>query len=134
MIYVMDSTAMIAFLNGEPGADVVENYLLDMGSTSLAHAINVCEVYYQAFRQSGDLAAKKTLEKIADIGIRTVEDFDESLWREAGRLKAIYRKVSLADCLGLALTIRVGGRFITSDHHELDPLAAAGVCQIDFFR
>lgn len=134
MIYVMDSTAMIAFLNGEPGADVVENFLLDMSSTSLAHAINVCEVYYQAYRQSGDQAAETALKKIADVGIRTVEDFDEVLWKEAGRLKAIHRKVSLADCLGLALTIRTGGEFITSDHHELDPLAAAGVCQINFFR
>ena len=42
------------------------------------------------------------------------------------KLKGSY-KLSLADAVGLALTLKVGGEFITSDHHELDPLAAAGV-------
>lgn len=45
MIYVLDACAMIAFLKGEPGADVVENALLDANSQCMAHAINLFEVY-----------------------------------------------------------------------------------------
>jgi PIN domain nuclease of toxin-antitoxin system len=134
MIYVMDSTAMIAFLNGEQGADDVEAYLLDMNATCVAHAINLCEVYYQAFRHGGEQAAEMAMGKLASAGVRTREDFDSAFWREAGKIKATLRRVSLADCLGLALTIRAGGEFITSDHHELDAAAATGVCQIKFFR
>ena len=44
MIYVLDACAMIAFLKGEAGADVVENALLDANSQCMAHAINLCEV------------------------------------------------------------------------------------------
>jgi PIN domain nuclease of toxin-antitoxin system len=133
MTYVMDATAMIAFLNGERGADLVGNCLLDPDSNSLAHAINCCEVYYGAYRESGEAAAEMAMEKIADVGIQMRDDFDPNFWKEAGKLKASHR-ISLADAFAIALTLRVGGTLITSDHHELDPIAAAGLCPITFFR
>lgn len=133
MIYVMDATAMIAFLNGEPGADVVANLLLKANSTSLAHAINCCEVYYGAYRESGEATAEQAIAKIADVGIRLRDDFDPDFWKEAGKLKASHR-MSLADAIAVALALRVGGALVTSDHHELDPVAAAGICPITFFR
>lgn len=133
MIYVLDSTALIAFLYGEPGADVVETYLLDVNAVSLAHAINLCEVYYHAYRLSGEQAAETAITTLANAGVLTRSDLDEALWKQAGKIKGSH-KLSLADAVGLALTLKVGGEFITSDHHELDPLAAAGVCPISFFR
>ncbi len=133
MIYVMDSTAMIAVLNGEPGAQVVKNFMLDVNSTCLAHAINLCEVYYQAFRESGEPAAEMALSKLSGSGVRVREDFDSAFWKSAGKIKGSHR-LSLADAFAIALTLRVGGELVTSDHHELDPLAAAGVCPIIFFR
>lgn len=57
-----------------------------------------------------------------------------SLWRTAGRLKARLRRISLADCFALALTLREGGTLVTSDHHELDAVQAAGICPIRFIR
>lgn len=132
MIYVMDSTAMIAFLNDEPGADVVESYLLDGNSVCLAHAINLCEVYYQAFRQGGEPEAEMALSELAN-GVRAREDFDNAFWKSAGKIKGSHR-LSLADAFAVALTLRAGGELVTSDHHELDALAAAGVCPITFFR
>ncbi len=133
MIFVMDSTAMIAFLNGEAGADVVETYLLDVNAVCIAHAINLCEVYYQAFRQSGEQAAEMAMSKLDAVGIRARADFDDALWKQAGRIKGSHR-VSIADAIAIALTQRVKGELITSDHHELDPLAQSGVYQITFFR
>lgn len=133
MIYVLDATAMIAFLTNEPGAEVIEDILTEPGAVCLAHAINLCEIWYQAFRQSGEAAADQIVSVLGSIGITTREDFDTAFWREAGRLKGSHR-MSLADALGLALALRVGGEFITSDHHELDPVAATGLYPITFFR
>ena len=45
MIYVLDACAMLAYLGGETGADVVENVLLEANSLCVAHSINLCEVY-----------------------------------------------------------------------------------------
>ncbi len=133
MIFVMDSTAMIAFLDGEAGADVVEMRLLDINAVCIAHAINLCEVYYHAFRRSGERVAEMAMSKLKAVGIRVRADFDEALWKQAGKIKGSHR-LSLADAVAVALTQRVKGELITSDHHELDPLAQAGVCRIAFFR
>ena len=46
MIYILDACAMIAFLRGEAGAEVVAEILRDPGDQCFAHAINLCEVYY----------------------------------------------------------------------------------------
>jgi hypothetical protein len=61
-------------------------------------------------------------------------DFDQAFWQDVARLKAVQKKVSLADCCAITLTNRVGGTLLTSDHHELDPVAAAGICNITFIR
>jgi hypothetical protein len=50
-----------------------------------------------------------------------------------GKLKAQHR-ASLADFCAVALTNRIGGTLLTSDHHELDVIAAAGICPITFIR
>ena len=133
MIYVLDSTAMIAFLANEQGADVIENILTEPNAVCFAHAINLCEIWYQAFRNGGETLADQAVQSLASIGIITRTDFDDAFWREAGKLKGSHR-MSLADALGLALTIRLNGEFLTSDHHELDPVAATGICPITFFR
>jgi predicted nucleic acid-binding protein len=51
-----------------------------------------------------------------------------------GELKAVRKKISLADCCAVILANRVGGVLLASDHHELDALAADGVCPITFIR
>ena len=53
-------------------------------------------------------------------------------WHEAGRLKAVHRKISLADCRALALAKRLGANFISADRHEFEPLLAAGIRPIEF--
>lgn len=68
------------------------------------------------------------------VGVIERSDFDEAFWREVGKLKAVQMKVSLADCCAIALTNRLGGVLLTSDHHELDPVAEAGLCNIKFIR
>ncbi|MCA1631638.1 MAG: type II toxin-antitoxin system VapC family toxin [Acidobacteria bacterium] len=133
MIYVLDACAMIAFLKGEAGADVVEKALLDADSQCLAHAINLCEIYYDFHRAGGESAADDAIGDIRTLGLAERGDFDEPFWKEVGKLKA-KGKISLADCFAITLTNRVGGRLLTSDHHEMDSIAAAGICNITFIR
>lgn len=46
MNYALDAGPMIAFLDNEPGADVVENALTEPESACYAHIFNLTEVYY----------------------------------------------------------------------------------------
>jgi len=133
VINVLDACAMIAFLKGEEGADVVENALLDEGSQCMAHAINLCEVFYDFHRAGGESAADNAIADIKALGLVERDDFDEPFWRDAGKLKA-QGKISLADCFAITLTNRVGGTLLTSDHHEMDAIVAAGICSVTFIR
>ena len=133
MIYVLDACAMIAFLRGEPGADVVENALLDATSDCMVHAINLCEVFYDFYRDSGESAAKGAIADLSTVGVTERDDFSQTFWMEVGRLKA-QGKISLADCFAITLTNRTGGTLLTSDHHEMARIVAAGLCNIAFIR
>jgi predicted nucleic acid-binding protein len=133
MIYVLDASAMIAWLRNEPGDDVVDNAIRDTASQCLAHAINLCEVYYDAYRNAGEAKAESVITDMAAVGVLERGDLDQPFWKEVGKLKA-GGKVSLADCCAITLTNRVGGALLTSDHHEMDRIAAAGICSITFIR
>jgi predicted nucleic acid-binding protein len=134
MIFVLDACAMIAWLRNEPGADVVDLAVRDVNSQCIAHAINLCEVYYDAVRNTDEEHGKVVITDLRAVGVIERNDFEQAFWQEAGKLKAIHRKVSLADCCAIALTNRVGGTLLTSDHHELDVIATTGVCSITFIR
>lgn len=134
MIYVLDSSAMIALANNELGADVVAALLDDPQHECYAHALNLCEVFYDTIRRSNEGQALKLITELFSLGVIECRDLDAAFWQEVGRLKALHRRVSLADCCALALTLRLSGELVTADHHELDPLAAAGLCPIQFFR
>lgn len=133
MIYVFDACAMIALLRKEPGEDVVANHLAHPGATCYAHALNLCEVYYNFHRDESEAAAVGAVADLKTLGVTERNDMDEAFWKEVGKLKATHR-ASLADFCAIALTHRVGGTLLTSDHHELDPLVAAGICPIKFIR
>ena len=133
MISVIDACALIAYLRDEPGAEEVQNVLASP-HTCYVHALNLCEVYYDFWRASSRDAAELAIADLLFLGIVERHDMDSEFWREAGRIKAIYRRVSLADCCALALANRMGASLVTADRHEFEPLLAAGVCRIEFIR
>jgi uncharacterized protein with PIN domain len=133
-LYVLDSCAVVALLQREPGAEVVAEILKDSGNRCLIHAVNACEVYYDIYRRSGEADASALEGILATTGIELVETIPTTLWRTAGKLKAEWRRVSLANCLALALALLENGTVLTTDHHELDPLAQAEICPIRFIR
>jgi predicted nucleic acid-binding protein len=125
---------MIAYLRGEPGADAVQEILVDSTHQCLAHALNLCEVYYDFYRLSGEKAAREAIRDLMAIGVQLREDLSTEFWQGVGTLKARERRISLADCFAVTLAQVLGGSVLTSDHHEFDQLAARGVCAVTFIR
>lgn len=132
-IYVFDACSIIALLDGEPGAQVVETLLEKDNHRCFIHILNVCEVFYHLYRRAGGERAAGLKAVLESYGFK-LDDSLSALWRTAGQLKAEWRRVSLADCFALALTVRKKATLVTSDHHELDPIAESGLCPFRFIR
>ena len=130
----MDANAISALLRGEEGKEVVAAHLADLNNQCLMHAVNVCEVYYDALRDGGVSAGDEAIRKTVAAGVEIRDDMDEAFWKRIGQLKVSPGRVSLADCFALALAIRTGGTLVTSDHHEFDKIVPLGLCTFSFFR
>ncbi len=131
---VMDASALIAYLRGENGSEVVESVLSDKTDYCVVHAINMCEVYYDFMRAADEDTAAQTIADLAAVGLIVRNDIDSEFWQIAARIKAIHRRVSLADCFAIALAQRLGSEVVTADHHEFDALVEKNVCNVKFIR
>jgi PIN domain nuclease of toxin-antitoxin system len=130
---VIDAYALIAFLRNEPGAGAVGK-ILTGPQTCYVHALNLCEVYYDFWRAANQNAAESAITDLLSLGIGERNDLDPEFWRAVGQLKALHRRVSLADCCALALAHRLGASLVSADRHEFEPLLGAGICQIELIR
>lgn len=125
MTLVFDANALIAYLNGEQGDELVDGLLTDPQNECLVHATNLCEVFYDFRRTGGEDVAQSAMKDLHDTGLVLRDDMDVDLWQEAGRIKADLRRISLADCFCAALAERVEGAVVTADA-EFKPLADSG--------
>lgn len=126
---------MVAYLRGEPGADVVERALgVNGGPPCRAHAINVCEVYYKFMRASSENDARSAIQDLKDMGLIVSEDLDEAFWKDVGKYKAAIGSIPLADCFVVALANRLKVEAITADHPDFDPIDKQGICRVTFIR
>ena len=107
--------------------------LRDNKGQCVIHAVNLMEIYYGCLREGGSDYADKVLDTInrAGVGIRT--DLDIDFLRDTSFLK-VNHKMSLGDTFGVALARRLDCEFVSTDHHELDAVDAAGVCKLNFIR
>jgi PIN domain nuclease of toxin-antitoxin system len=121
-IYVLDACAIIASLKNENGADNVENIFVSQKKSKdiiIMHKINLLEVYYDVVKRCGEATAKNVLAEIKKNPIKIISQFSNSIFFEAGKLKAKY-KISLADSIALSMAYLQKGVLVTSDHHEFD--------------
>jgi len=132
--FVLDASAMIAYLRDEAGAGVVAEALLDSESRCYAHALNLCEVFYDFHRASGEADALQAIADLREVGVLEDSNVAAAVWQAAGTLKANLRRVSLADCFALELAERLRATILTADHHEFDALAVQTGYRITFIR
>ena len=133
-LLVFDACALIALADREEGADYLTSLIVNDENTFFVHSLNFCEVYYNAYRSESKNEAEALLAGFLRLGFVLRDDIDLEFCQVAGELKAIHKRVSLADCFAIALTNRLDAELVTSDHHELDTLADQSVCKILFFR
>ena len=136
MRYILDACALIAYLHDEQGSDVINELLkkaVDDEVEIYISIVNLLEVHYANVRDLGKDQADVILEKVLSIPIKVVSVISNKTFHEAARLKTTY-KMSLGDCIGLATAIEFSGQFVTSDHHELGPVAEQTPQFIFWFR
>lgn len=112
----------------------MRNLLTDQSNTCFAHAINICEVFYDAFRAGGNSAAEEVIEQLINDGVVIREDLNRVFWSDIGRLKVNPGKISLADCAAIALARAEKCELVTCDHHEMDVLVGTGIVDLLFIR
>jgi len=113
---VLDSWAVVAFLQHEPAASEVESLIREAHATGVAlwiTVVNLGEIWYTIARNRSSSRADGAVEEILALGLR-VRDADWNLTREAARLKAHYR-LSYADCFAAALARQLGAELVTGD-------------------
>jgi PIN domain nuclease of toxin-antitoxin system len=133
MNHVLDASAMLAYLRGETGALVVDAVLRNPADRCYAHAINLCEVYYDFLRSANAVTAQQVLFDLFADGVIERKDLSRHFWQRVGQHKA-RGGISLADCFCLSLAQELQADLLTSDHKEFDPLVSLGLCTVRFIR
>jgi ribonuclease VapC len=123
---VLDSSAVLAVLNGEPGVDKIAEVLTD----ALLSTVNYAEVVAKLVERGTSLVEAKTA--LQSIALTTV-DFDIALAQRTGELRAETRRrgLSLGDRACLSLAEREGVPAVTADGSWVG--AISGV-EIQLFR
>ncbi len=110
MAIVLDSWALLALLNDEPAAGLVERAWLR--ERPLMCSINLGEVFYALIRTHGEDPARRAIKKArAEL---SVLDPDWSLVVEAARIKS-GGGLSYADCFALAAARQADAQLWTGD-------------------
>lgn len=115
-IYVLDSFALLAYFQADPGGEKVRN-LLKEASTEKATAflsdINLGEVLYITERRLGQDMADNTLEDIFRLPVQLADASTERVVG-AAHVKAGYA-ISYADAFVVALAQELEATIITAD-------------------
>jgi ribonuclease VapC len=122
---VLDASALLAVLTGEPGAGYVERYL----PGAVISAVNLSEAAGKLMERGAPLEAVKAA--IASIGL-VVFDFDEVQAMAAAALRPRTRALglSLGDRACLALGETRGGKVLTCDTAWSAVDTAADIVQV----
>ncbi|MHB8474134.1 MAG: PIN domain-containing protein [Gammaproteobacteria bacterium] len=115
-VIVLDSWAVLAFLEDEPAAKQVGEIIADAHEHNiplLMTTVNAGEVWYIVAREVSESEADKCIESLLKIGIEFVAA-DWALARIAGGFKSRHR-MSYADCFAAALAKERKAELVTGD-------------------
>jgi predicted nucleic acid-binding protein len=114
--YLLDSYAVIAYFEDEPGADRVARVLRELiqgKAKGFMSVVNWGEVYYNTMREQGVAEAEKVILQLDKFPIQLVE-VNKDLAYEAAKLKGKYR-IAYADCFAVALSMKLNASLVTGD-------------------
>jgi predicted nucleic acid-binding protein len=112
----LDSFAVLAWLQDEPGADRVEAALLDArerGRPLFLNAVNLGEVYYILARERGHAYAEQIIHQLEALPL-TLTACDTPLALAAARVKADHA-IAYADTIAVATAQRENAVLLTGD-------------------
>ena len=114
---VLDSWAVVAYLEGEASAEIVADTIADAHEEQiplLMTVVNAGEVWYIVARQTSASDADASIKQLRDLGIEFV-DADWNLAHGAGYFKS-RNKMSFADAFAAALAKQRKAQLVTGDH------------------
>jgi PIN domain nuclease of toxin-antitoxin system len=117
--YVLDSWAVMAFLEDESAGEAVGNIIADahdQGIPLRMTTVNAGEVWYILAREISETAADQSIKDMHELGIQ-IHDADWKLANQAARFKAT-KKMSYADCFAAALTLQQKGSVLVTGDKE----------------
>ena len=120
--YVLDTWAVIAYLEDEPSGEQVEDLIATAHEEQIPiymSVINVGEVWYTMAREASEEDANDSVKSLRDLRIQFV-DVDWELTQEAARFKSL-QKMSYADAFAAALAKVMKADLVTGDN-EFKPL------------
>ena len=120
--YVLDSWAVIAYLEDEPSAEQVEELIATAHEEQIPiymSVVNVGEVWYTLAREVSEEEANAGVKILSDLRIQ-FENVDWELTQEAARFKS-QNKMSYADAFAAALAKIKKADLVTGDN-EFKPL------------
>jgi len=115
-VIILDSFAMMAYLEQEKGADRVEQLMRDArdsGGKLLMSVVNWGEIFYIITRERGERKAQEVLLLIEQLPIDIVAA-DRQVTLKAASLKAGY-PLAYADCFAAGLAMVRNGTVLTGD-------------------
>lgn len=130
--YVLDSFALLAYLDGEPGMTRVRSVLESAAArrhTVYLSLINLGEALYITERERGLVAARRTLGAVDQLPLEIV-GVSRATVLAAAHVKARF-PISYADAFAVVTAQDHGGVVMTGDQ-EFAPLAAARVVAVEW--
>jgi predicted nucleic acid-binding protein len=128
--FVLDSYAVLAFLEDSEGQEQVRNLLQEAAAGRcqlFLSVVNLGEVLYITERERGLPKAHVALARIDELPIQVV-DADRANTLAAAHIKAQWH-IAYADCFAVALAKRKDAAIVTGDQ-EFKRLEAASVVPI----
>lgn len=116
--WLLDTSALLSFIEDEEGADRVEQALTE--PTTLVPWPVLLETHYITLQEEGQAEADRRIALIKQLNVEILWGLDESTLLTASRLKAKHR-ISLADSIIAAFAIR-GGAVLMHKDPEFDAL------------
>lgn len=133
--FVLDSYALIGYLENENFADRIERLLKQArkGTASLyLHALHLGEVYYITLREQGTYLADLAYSRIKAFPLTFIDHIDEELLITAATLKANF-PISYADAFAAALA-KIKNCTLLSGDPELRLLEKEKIIAIEWLK